>query len=174
MFLQPITTKRIAKEIVFKGSYKLRFVVLAILAPQVLYSYYMHGPWWVNGVRDIVSTNTSTSGISPDVDELKDMVKALLLDKKSQNQAPATVRAVEESCVVENKPEATNDTVTHPNNGSTEDVQPPVVPTESLILNSEPVNSPIIEPVASPISAPKPNPKSSIPYPSRRNDERNR
>nr|GFC00232.1 hypothetical protein [Tanacetum cinerariifolium] len=45
------------------------------------------------------STNTSTSGISPDVTELKDMVKALLLDKKSQNQAPATVKAVEESCV---------------------------------------------------------------------------
>nr|GEV28026.1 reverse transcriptase domain-containing protein [Tanacetum cinerariifolium] len=46
-----------------------------------------------------VSTNTSTSGISPDVAELKDMVKALLLDKKSQNQAPAPVKAVEESCV---------------------------------------------------------------------------
>nr|GEZ06206.1 reverse transcriptase domain-containing protein [Tanacetum cinerariifolium] len=46
-----------------------------------------------------VSTNTSTSGISPDVAELKDMVKALLLDKKSQNQAHATVKAVEESRV---------------------------------------------------------------------------
>nr|GEX33850.1 reverse transcriptase domain-containing protein [Tanacetum cinerariifolium] len=46
-----------------------------------------------------VSMNTSTSSISPDVAELKDMVKALLLDKKSQNQAPATVKAVEESCV---------------------------------------------------------------------------
>nr|GFA06601.1 reverse transcriptase domain-containing protein [Tanacetum cinerariifolium] len=46
-----------------------------------------------------VGTNTSSSGISPDVAELKDMVKALLLDKKSQNQAPATVKAVEESCV---------------------------------------------------------------------------
>nr|GEU81631.1 reverse transcriptase domain-containing protein [Tanacetum cinerariifolium] len=46
-----------------------------------------------------VSTNTSTSGISPDVAELKDMVKALLLDKKSQNQSPATVKAVEEICV---------------------------------------------------------------------------
>nr|GEX96636.1 hypothetical protein [Tanacetum cinerariifolium] len=44
-----------------------------------------------------VSMNTSTSSISPDVAELKDMVKALLLDKKSQNQAPATVKAVEES-----------------------------------------------------------------------------
>nr|GFB24532.1 hypothetical protein [Tanacetum cinerariifolium] len=41
--------------------------------------------------------NTSTFGISPDVDELKDMVKALLLDKKGQSPAP--VKAVEESCV---------------------------------------------------------------------------
>ncbi|GKB91376.1 reverse transcriptase domain-containing protein [Tanacetum coccineum] len=51
-----------------------------------------------------VSTSTSTSGISPDVSELKDMVKALLLDKKNQSQAPAHqtpafVKAVEESCV---------------------------------------------------------------------------
>nr|GEV55229.1 hypothetical protein [Tanacetum cinerariifolium] len=46
-----------------------------------------------------VSTNTSTFGISPDVVELKDMVKALLLDKKGQNQSPAPVKAVEESCV---------------------------------------------------------------------------
>nr|GEV57575.1 reverse transcriptase domain-containing protein [Tanacetum cinerariifolium] len=46
-----------------------------------------------------VSTNTSTFGISPDVAELKDMVKALLLDKKSQNQSPAPVKAVEENCV---------------------------------------------------------------------------
>ncbi|GJU41262.1 reverse transcriptase domain-containing protein [Tanacetum coccineum] len=39
----------------------------------------------------------STPGISSDVAELKDMVKALLLDKKSQ--APTPVKAVEESCV---------------------------------------------------------------------------
>nr|GEY06227.1 hypothetical protein [Tanacetum cinerariifolium] len=45
-----------------------------------------------------VSTNT-TFGISPDVAELKDMVKALLIEKKSQNQAHAPVKAVEESCV---------------------------------------------------------------------------
>nr|GEW27535.1 reverse transcriptase domain-containing protein [Tanacetum cinerariifolium] len=51
------------------------------------------------GVVAKVSTNTSTFGISPDVAELKDMVKALLLDKKSQNHAPATVKAVEESCL---------------------------------------------------------------------------
>nr|GFB63467.1 reverse transcriptase domain-containing protein [Tanacetum cinerariifolium] len=46
-----------------------------------------------------VSTNASTFGVSPDVAELKDMVKALLLDKKGQNQSPAPVKAVEESCV---------------------------------------------------------------------------
>nr|GEW40851.1 hypothetical protein [Tanacetum cinerariifolium] len=46
-----------------------------------------------------VSTNASTSGVSPDVAELKDMVKALLLDKKSQNQSPAPMKAIEESCV---------------------------------------------------------------------------
>ncbi|GJY59828.1 reverse transcriptase domain-containing protein [Tanacetum coccineum] len=46
-----------------------------------------------------VSSSTSTSGISPDVAELKDMVKALLLDKKNQSPAPTPVKAVEESCV---------------------------------------------------------------------------
>ncbi|GJV59747.1 hypothetical protein Tco_1465847 [Tanacetum coccineum] len=46
-----------------------------------------------------VGTSSSTPGVSPDVAELKDMVRALLLDKKNQSQAPATVKAVEESCV---------------------------------------------------------------------------
>nr|GFB55046.1 reverse transcriptase domain-containing protein [Tanacetum cinerariifolium] len=46
-----------------------------------------------------VSTNASTSGVSPDVAELKDMMKALLLDKKGQNQSPAPVKEVEESYV---------------------------------------------------------------------------
>ncbi|GJS59698.1 reverse transcriptase domain-containing protein [Tanacetum coccineum] len=46
-----------------------------------------------------VSTSSSTPGISLDVAELKDMVKALLLDKKNQSQAPAPVKAVKESCV---------------------------------------------------------------------------
>ncbi|GKC86634.1 hypothetical protein Tco_1147283, partial [Tanacetum coccineum] len=46
-----------------------------------------------------VSSSSSTPGISPDVTKLKDMVKALLLEKKNQTQAPAPVKAVEESCV---------------------------------------------------------------------------
>nr|GFB27774.1 reverse transcriptase domain-containing protein [Tanacetum cinerariifolium] len=52
--------------------------------------------------------------------------------------------------VVERENEATKDTVHPTNNRSTEDVQPPVVQTESSISNSEPVISFIIEPVASP------------------------
>nr|GEU79802.1 reverse transcriptase domain-containing protein [Tanacetum cinerariifolium] len=60
----------------------------------------------------------------------------------------------------------------HTNNESIEDVQPPVVPTKSLILNSEPVIAPIIKPVASLVSAPKPNQRPSIPYPSRLHDQK--
>ncbi|GKE46038.1 hypothetical protein Tco_1477296 [Tanacetum coccineum] len=46
-----------------------------------------------------VSSSSSTPGISPDVAELKDMVKALLLEKKNQTQAPTPMKEVEESCV---------------------------------------------------------------------------
>ncbi|GJU22248.1 reverse transcriptase domain-containing protein [Tanacetum coccineum] len=52
------------------------------------------------------------------------------------------------------------------NNGSTEDVQPLVVPVVHHESISEPVNAPV--------SASRPNQKASIPFPSRRNDERRR
>ncbi|GJY81588.1 reverse transcriptase domain-containing protein, partial [Tanacetum coccineum] len=68
--------------------------------------------------------------------------------------------------VVEREPEVTKDTVPPTNNGSTKDVQPPVVQVQSQVPNSEPV--------VAPVSAPMPNLKPSIPYPSRRNDERRR
>nr|GFA36076.1 reverse transcriptase domain-containing protein [Tanacetum cinerariifolium] len=74
--------------------------------------------------------------------------------------------------VVERETEATKDTVHPTNNGSTEDVQPLVVPTESPILNSEPVIAPIIEPIASPVSAPKPNQRPSTFYLSRLHDQK--
>nr|GEX44330.1 reverse transcriptase domain-containing protein [Tanacetum cinerariifolium] len=45
-----------------------------------------------------VSTRSSTHAVSFDVAELKDMVRALLLDKKNQAPAPATIKAVEQSC----------------------------------------------------------------------------
>nr|GEV22538.1 reverse transcriptase domain-containing protein [Tanacetum cinerariifolium] len=68
--------------------------------------------------------------------------------------------------VVENEPEATKDTVNPTNNGKTEDVQPQAV-------HPKPVTSLISEPTITPVSASRPNPQASIPYPSRRNDERN-
>nr|GEX37650.1 reverse transcriptase domain-containing protein [Tanacetum cinerariifolium] len=52
-----------------------------------------------------VNTSSSTPSISSDVVELKDMVRALLLDKKNQSSAPAPsftpapVKAVEPNCV---------------------------------------------------------------------------
>ncbi|GJW88326.1 reverse transcriptase domain-containing protein [Tanacetum coccineum] len=68
--------------------------------------------------------------------------------------------------VVERRTEVTKDTIFPTNNGITEDVQPPVVPVENQNLVSEPD--------VAPVSAPMPNPKPSIPYPSRRNDEKRR
>nr|GEZ64884.1 hypothetical protein [Tanacetum cinerariifolium] len=52
-----------------------------------------------------VNSSSSTPAISSDVVKLKDMVRALLLDKKNQSSAPATsptpasVKAVESNCV---------------------------------------------------------------------------
>ncbi|GKE91626.1 hypothetical protein Tco_1572721, partial [Tanacetum coccineum] len=64
--------------------------------------------------------------------------------------------------VAEREPVVTKDTVPLTNNRSTKDVQPLVVQDETQRPNSEPV------------SVPMPNPKPTIPYPSRRNDEKRR
>nr|GEW94808.1 reverse transcriptase domain-containing protein [Tanacetum cinerariifolium] len=74
--------------------------------------------------------------------------------------------------VVKCKTEVTKNTVPLTNNGSTKDVQPPVVQIEIPIPNFEPVVSPIIEPVVAPVSAQKPNHKPSMPYPSRFDDQK--
>ncbi|GKF55787.1 reverse transcriptase domain-containing protein, partial [Tanacetum coccineum] len=68
--------------------------------------------------------------------------------------------------VVERETEVTKDMVPPTNNGSTKDVQPPVVQDQSQVPN--------YEPVVAPVSALIPNLKPSIPSPSRRNDERRR
>ncbi|GKF73232.1 hypothetical protein Tco_0219564, partial [Tanacetum coccineum] len=68
--------------------------------------------------------------------------------------------------VVEREPEVTKDMVPPTNNGSTKYVQHLVVQDQPQVPNSEPV--------VAPVSVPMPNPKPSIPYPSRRNDERRR
>nr|GEV58881.1 reverse transcriptase domain-containing protein [Tanacetum cinerariifolium] len=139
-----------------------------------------------------VGMNTSTFGISPDVAKLKDMVKALLLDKKSQSPAP--MKAVEESCITyggahsyRNCP-ATDDNAPayqapapQTQGISKEDFSANVKANDAVmrnmqtqVLTCKPVTSPISEPVIVSVSAPKPNPKTSTPYPSRRNEERNR
>ncbi|GKF40424.1 hypothetical protein Tco_0120485 [Tanacetum coccineum] len=64
--------------------------------------------------------------------------------------------------VVERETDVTKDTVPPTNNGSTKDVQPSVVQDQPHIPNSEPVVAHV------------PNLKPTIPYPSRRNDERRR
>ncbi|GKG10035.1 hypothetical protein Tco_0338781, partial [Tanacetum coccineum] len=46
-----------------------------------------------------MSTRSSTPAVSSDVAELKDMVRALILDRKNQTSASALVKAVEQSCV---------------------------------------------------------------------------
>nr|GEW71218.1 reverse transcriptase domain-containing protein [Tanacetum cinerariifolium] len=139
-----------------------------------------------------VSMNTSTSGISPDVAELKDMVKALLLNKKSQNQAPATVKAVEESCVtcggahsyrncpatdgnvyLDNIQEFVSQAFTVKYNQGNISYRPPMMSNQIRPPGFRlPVNSPTIEPVNSPVSALRPNLRPSIPYPSRLQDQK--
>ncbi|GKF74183.1 hypothetical protein Tco_0220515, partial [Tanacetum coccineum] len=68
--------------------------------------------------------------------------------------------------VEEHRTEVTKDMFFPTNNRITEDVQPPVVPFEK--------QNPVYETVDAPVSAPLPNLKPSIPYPSRRNDEKRR
>nr|GEX99889.1 reverse transcriptase domain-containing protein [Tanacetum cinerariifolium] len=58
-----------------------------------------------DSLNSAAGTSSSTLSISSDIAELKDMVKALLLDKKNQSPAPtpcttpAPVKAVESSCI---------------------------------------------------------------------------
>nr|GEX41162.1 reverse transcriptase domain-containing protein [Tanacetum cinerariifolium] len=77
--------------------------------------------------------------------------------KQFQATPPLTpVKAVEETCVTCG--------VNPTNNGTTEDVQPQVVQSKLVTFKPE----------VTQVNALKPNPKASIPYPSSRNDERNR
>nr|GEZ88844.1 reverse transcriptase domain-containing protein [Tanacetum cinerariifolium] len=172
-----------------------------------------------------VNLNSSTPVVSSDVAELKDMVRALLLEKKKQYSAPTPNRIVlpavvltrtktvplpaetfikttskrsgtlpgntitnpkkdlkgittrssvayqgptipTPSNVAKQGTEVTKDQVQTPNSQSTSPVQPSVTHSES--------ETPVYEPVVAPVSASMPNLKPSIPYPSRRDNERHR
>nr|GEZ63338.1 reverse transcriptase domain-containing protein [Tanacetum cinerariifolium] len=67
---------------------------------------------------------------------------------------------------VKQRTEVTKDPVQTPSSQSTAPVQPPVAQPKT--------QTPISEPVVAPVSAPMPNLNSSIPYPSRRDNERRR
>nr|GEX31024.1 retrovirus-related Pol polyprotein from transposon TNT 1-94 [Tanacetum cinerariifolium] len=120
-----------------------------------------------------VSTNIS-SGVSPDVAELKDMVKALLLDKKSQNQAPSTVKAVEESC----GNNFNNGPVYQPPVFQPPAYQAPAPQTRgvakedfSAYVNA---NDVVMRNMQTQVSSPRPNLRPTIPYPSRLQDQKRR
>nr|GEX39446.1 reverse transcriptase domain-containing protein [Tanacetum cinerariifolium] len=122
-----------------------------------------------------VSTSSSTPAISSEVADLKDMVRALLLDKKNQSSAPAysstpsPVKAVEPNRVTcGGSGTLLSNTITNPKeelkgitSRSGVAYQGPTIPTPS-------------KPIVAPVSASMPNLKSSIPYPLRRDNERRR
>nr|GEZ10795.1 reverse transcriptase domain-containing protein [Tanacetum cinerariifolium] len=77
-----------------------------------------------------------------------------------------------ETLPIEHETKVTKDTMPPTNNGSTKDVQPPVVQIETHVPNFEPIIAPVAKPVAAPVSALKPNQKPSIPYTSRLYDQK--
>ncbi|GJY66354.1 reverse transcriptase domain-containing protein [Tanacetum coccineum] len=118
-----------------------------------------------------VNANTASSsgtGSLPSntVTNPKEDLKGITTRSGVAYQGPTIPTTSSSPKVVERETEVTKDMVPPTNNGSTKDVQPPVVQVQPHVPNSEPVDTPV--------SAPMPNLKPSISYPSRRNDERRR
>ncbi|GJW23264.1 reverse transcriptase domain-containing protein [Tanacetum coccineum] len=112
---------------------------------------------------------TSGSGTLPGntVTNPKEDLKGITTRSGVAYQGPAIPSTSSSSPKVMNRDtEVTKDTMLPTNNGSTKDVQPPVVQIQS--------HNQISEPDVDPVSAPMPNQRTSIPFPSRRNDERRR
>ncbi|GJW10398.1 reverse transcriptase domain-containing protein [Tanacetum coccineum] len=114
------------------------------------------------------TASTSGSGTLPSntITNPKVDLKGITTRSGVAYQGPTIPTTSSPPKVVEHEPEVTKDTVLPTNNGSTKDVQPPVVQVQPQVPNSEPA--------VAPVSAPMPNPKPSIPYPPRRNDESRR
>nr|GEZ53863.1 reverse transcriptase domain-containing protein [Tanacetum cinerariifolium]GEZ75754.1 reverse transcriptase domain-containing protein [Tanacetum cinerariifolium] len=118
-----------------------------------------------------VSSSSSRTLPGNTITNPKEDLKGITTRSGIAYQGP-TIPTTSSSPVVEREIEVTKDRMHPTNNESTKDVQPLIVPTESLILNCELVISPIINPVASLVSAPRPNQRPSIPYPSRLQDQK--
>ncbi|GKE78956.1 hypothetical protein Tco_1545076, partial [Tanacetum coccineum] len=114
------------------------------------------------------TASTSGSGTLPSntITNPKVDLKGITTRSDVAYQGPTIPTSSSLPKVVERETEVTKDTVLPTNNGSTKDVQPPVIQVQTHVPNSEPI--------VTPVSAPMPNLKPSIPYPSRRNDERRR
>ncbi|GKA84980.1 reverse transcriptase domain-containing protein [Tanacetum coccineum] len=115
----------------------------------------------------VTSNTASTSGTLPSntVTNPKEDLKGITTRSGVAYKGP-TIHTTSAPKVVEREPEVIKDMMLPTNNGSTEDVQPLVVP----IVHHESIS----EPVNALVSASRPNQKASIPFPSRRNDERRR
>ncbi|GJW18910.1 reverse transcriptase domain-containing protein [Tanacetum coccineum] len=119
--------------------------------------------------RECLKIIESNSGTLPGntITNPKEDLKGITTRSGVAYQGPAIPSTSSSSPKVMNRDtEVTKDTMLPTNNGSTEDVQPLVVQVQS--------QNPTSEPVVDPVSAPMPNQQTSIPFPSRRNDERRR
>ncbi|GJZ17491.1 reverse transcriptase domain-containing protein, partial [Tanacetum coccineum] len=121
----------------------------------------------IANLTDMLSkfVNANTASSSGTVTNPKEDLKGITTRSGVAYKGP-TIPITSSPKVMERETEVTKDTMPPTNNGSTEDVQPPVVPVVHHESISEPVNAPV--------SASMPNQKASIPFPSRRNDERRR
>ncbi|GJY01955.1 reverse transcriptase domain-containing protein [Tanacetum coccineum] len=112
------------------------------------------------------TASTSGSGTLPSntITNPKVDLKGITTRSGIAYQGPTIPTTSSNPKVVERETKVTKNTMLPTNNGSTKDVQPLVVQVQPQITNSEPV--------VTPVSAPMPNLKLSIPYPSRRNNEK--
>ncbi|GJR62933.1 hypothetical protein Tco_1505095 [Tanacetum coccineum] len=113
----------------------------------------------------LTSNTASTSGTLPSntVTNPKEDLKGITTRSGVAYKGP-TIHTTSSPKVVEREPEVTKDTMPPTNNGSTEDIQPPVVPVVHHESISEPVNAPV--------SASRPNKRHPISISFIRNDER--
>ncbi|GJR57646.1 reverse transcriptase domain-containing protein [Tanacetum coccineum] len=116
-----------------------------------------------------VNANTASSsgtGSLPSntVTNPKEDLKGITTRSGVAYQGPTIPTTSSSPKVVERETEVTKDMMLPTNNGSTKDVQPPVVQVQPQVPNFEPVDISV--------SALMPNLKPTIPYPLRRNDER--
>ncbi|GJU24994.1 reverse transcriptase domain-containing protein [Tanacetum coccineum] len=125
----------------------------------------------VEAIVAIVSSTFTTPRISPDVaalktevSELKNMMKTMLVEKQ-RAQAPAPVKAVEQSCVTCGGAHSYRNCPTTNGNIYQDHIR--------IVYKAANQGIPFSASMP-PVSASMPNQKASIPFPSRRNDERRR